>query len=165
MIILCITKYSIRTCHLNWSICVSQSEAGKSIEGKDSNLNDFVRLYDQRSGTSIIAKDFASICEIVAVVSPYLECQYTSHIYYIPVWDVHHPQVNDACTYCVFPYCSQIYKFLYFRSFSFWGLLPTFHSFIHSGHCYSAPSKSSTTQRRSRLQYGYCIGVSRRSAL
>src|SRR6218665_894044 len=33
------------------------------------------------------------------------------------------------------------------------------HSFIHSGHF-----KSSTTQRRSRLQHGYCIGVSRRSA-
>ena len=38
------------------------------------------------------------------------------------------------------------------------------HSFIHSGHFYSAPFKSSTTQRRSRLQHGYCIGVSRRSA-
>src|SRR6218665_3903252 len=39
--------------------------------------------------------------------------------------------------------------------------------FIHSfGHFYSAPSspRSSTTQRRSRLQHGYCIGVSRRSA-
>src|SRR6218665_948755 len=35
------------------------------------------------------------------------------------------------------------------------------HSFIHSGHFYF---KSSTTQRRSRLQNGYCIGVSRRSA-
>src|SRR6218665_238715 len=35
------------------------------------------------------------------------------------------------------------------------------HSFIHSGHFYSAPS---ATQRRSRLQHGYCIGVSRRSA-
>ena len=35
-------------------------------------------------------------------------------------------------------------------------------SFIHSGHFYSAPS--TTTQRRSRLQHGYCIGVSRRSA-
>src|SRR6218665_2421668 len=34
-----------------------------------------------------------------------------------------------------------------------------YHSFIHSGHF-----KSSTTQRRSRLQQGYCIGVSRRSA-
>src|SRR6218665_3003961 len=38
------------------------------------------------------------------------------------------------------------------------------HSFIHSGHFYSDPFKSSTTQRRSRLQQGYCIGVSRRSA-
>src|SRR6218665_1330601 len=37
-------------------------------------------------------------------------------------------------------------------------------SFIHSGHFYIAPSKSSTTQRRSRLQHGYCIGVLRRSA-
>src|SRR6218665_141083 len=37
-------------------------------------------------------------------------------------------------------------------------------SFINSGHFYSAPSSSSTTQRRSRLQHGYCIGVSRRSA-
>src|SRR6218665_3634772 len=35
------------------------------------------------------------------------------------------------------------------------------HSFIHSGHFYF---KSSTTQRRSRLQDGYCVGVSRRSA-
>ena len=35
---------------------------------------------------------------------------------------------------------------------------------IHSGHFYSAPFKSSTPQRRSRLQYGCCIGVSRRSA-
>src|SRR6218665_3591559 len=34
------------------------------------------------------------------------------------------------------------------------------HSFIHFGHFYSVP----TTQRRSRLQHGYCIGVSRRSA-
>src|SRR6218665_3201240 len=34
------------------------------------------------------------------------------------------------------------------------------HSFIHSGHFY----RSSTTQRRSPLQHGYCIGVSRRSA-
>src|SRR6218665_3610237 len=33
------------------------------------------------------------------------------------------------------------------------------HSFIHSGHFYSAP----TTQRRSPLQHRYCIGVSRRS--
>src|SRR6218665_125813 len=37
-------------------------------------------------------------------------------------------------------------------------------SFIHSGHFYSVPFKSSTTQRRSRLQHGCCIGVSRRSA-
>src|SRR6218665_3858315 len=37
-------------------------------------------------------------------------------------------------------------------------------SFIHSGHFYIAPFKSSTTQRRSRLQRGYCIGVLRRSA-
>src|SRR6218665_1779958 len=37
-------------------------------------------------------------------------------------------------------------------------------SFIHSGHFYIAPVKSSTTQRRSRLQHGYCIGVLRRSA-
>src|SRR6218665_2524552 len=37
-------------------------------------------------------------------------------------------------------------------------------SFIHSGHFYSAPFKSSTTQRRSRLQHGYCIGASCRSA-
>src|SRR6218665_3039638 len=37
-------------------------------------------------------------------------------------------------------------------------------SFIHSGHFYSVPFKSSTTQRRSRLQHGHCIGVSRRSA-
>ena len=37
-------------------------------------------------------------------------------------------------------------------------------SIIHSGHFYSAPYKSSTTQRRSRLQHGYCIGVSRRCA-
>src|SRR6218665_3097987 len=35
------------------------------------------------------------------------------------------------------------------------------HSFIHSGHFYF---KSSTTHRRSRLQNGYCIGVSRRIA-
>src|SRR6218665_906933 len=39
-------------------------------------------------------------------------------------------------------------------------MLPVIHSFIHSGHFY----KSITTQRRSRLQHGYCIGVSRRSA-
>src|SRR6218665_3522572 len=38
-----------------------------------------------------------------------------------------------------------------------------FHSFIHSDHFYSA-FKSPTTQRRSRLQHGYCIGFSRRSA-
>src|SRR6218665_1554390 len=37
-------------------------------------------------------------------------------------------------------------------------------SFIHSGHFYNAPFKSSTTQRRSQLQHGYCIGVSCRSA-
>src|SRR6218665_4086579 len=36
-------------------------------------------------------------------------------------------------------------------------------SFIHSGHFYNAPFKSSATQRRSRLQHGYCIGVSCRS--
>src|SRR6218665_138529 len=35
-------------------------------------------------------------------------------------------------------------------------------SFIHFGYSYSSPS--STTQRRSQLQHGYCIGVSRRSA-
>src|SRR6218665_1683393 len=39
-------------------------------------------------------------------------------------------------------------------------ILASSHSFIHFGHFYSAP----TTQRRSRLQHGYCIGVSRRSA-
>jgi len=39
------------------------------------------------------------------------------------------------------------------------------HSFIHASHFYSAPSSiRTTTQRRSRLQHGYCIGVSRRSA-
>src|SRR6218665_1118405 len=39
------------------------------------------------------------------------------------------------------------------------------HSFIHSGHFYTAPSSSLLLdQRRSRLQHGYCIGVSRRSA-
>src|SRR6218665_1430962 len=39
------------------------------------------------------------------------------------------------------------------------------HSFIHSGHLYSAHSSPLyTTHRRSRLQHGYCIGVSRRSA-
>src|SRR6218665_2369035 len=37
------------------------------------------------------------------------------------------------------------------------------HSFIHSGHFYRAPFKPSTTQRHSRLQHGYCIGVSRRN--
>ena len=37
-----------------------------------------------------------------------------------------------------------------------------YNSFIHSGHFYSAP-KSSITQRSSRLQHVYCIGVSRRS--
>src|SRR6218665_3581669 len=36
------------------------------------------------------------------------------------------------------------------------------HSFIPAISI--APFKSSTTQRRSRLQHGYCIGVSRRSA-
>ena len=44
----------------------------------------------------------------------------------------------------------------------------SYHSFIHSGHFYSAPSSlqvlQATTQRRSRIQHGYCIGVSRRSA-
>src|SRR6218665_1370778 len=40
-----------------------------------------------------------------------------------------------------------------------------FKNVIHSfGHFYSAPFKSSTTQRCSRLQHGYCIGVLRRSA-
>src|SRR6218665_2925981 len=40
------------------------------------------------------------------------------------------------------------------------------HSFIHSFILVIsiAPLQSSTTQRRSRLQHGYCIGVSRRSA-
>ena len=39
------------------------------------------------------------------------------------------------------------------------------HSFIHSFRAFlQRPFKSSTTQRRSRLQHGYCIGVSRRSA-
>src|SRR6218665_3335088 len=39
------------------------------------------------------------------------------------------------------------------------------HSFIHSFRRFlKRPFKSSTTQRRSRLQHGYCIGVSRRSA-
>src|SRR6218665_3474272 len=37
-------------------------------------------------------------------------------------------------------------------------------SFIHSFWPFlSRPFKSSTAQRRSRLQHGYCIGVSRRS--
>src|SRR6218665_397896 len=35
---------------------------------------------------------------------------------------------------------------------------------IHSGHFYSASSSPLTTPRLSRLQHGYCIGVSRRSA-
>ena len=40
------------------------------------------------------------------------------------------------------------------------------HSFIHSfiRPFLERPFKSSTTQRHSRLQHGYCIGVSRRSA-
>src|SRR6218665_3564715 len=39
------------------------------------------------------------------------------------------------------------------------------HSFIHSFRPFlQRPFKSSTTQRRSRLQHGHCIGVSRRSA-
>jgi len=40
------------------------------------------------------------------------------------------------------------------------------HSFIHSGYFYSASSSplGPSNQRRSRLQHGYCIGVSRRSA-
>src|SRR6218665_1223610 len=38
------------------------------------------------------------------------------------------------------------------------------HSFIHSGHFYSPPFKSSSTHRRSQLQHGCGIGVSRRSA-
>src|SRR6218665_2676071 len=38
-------------------------------------------------------------------------------------------------------------------------------SFIHTFRPFlERPFKSSTTQRRSRLQHGYCIGVSRRSA-
>src|SRR6218665_592110 len=44
---------------------------------------------------------------------------------------------------------------------------PSFiHSFIHSfiRPFLKRPFKSSATQRRSRLQHGYCIGVSRRSA-
>src|SRR6218665_3691905 len=42
---------------------------------------------------------------------------------------------------------------------------PFIQSFIHSDHFYSAPSSPlATTHRRSRLQHGYCIGVSRRSA-
>ena len=32
--------------------------------------------------------------------------------------------------------------------------------FIHSGYFYSASSKSTTTQRRFRLQHRYCFGVS-----
>src|SRR6218665_3127401 len=37
--------------------------------------------------------------------------------------------------------------------------------FIHSFRLFLLrPFKSSTTQRRSRLQHGYCIGVSRQSA-
>src|SRR6218665_2197943 len=44
-------------------------------------------------------------------------------------------------------------------------ILYSFHSFIHSFRPFLyRPFKSSTTQRRSRLQHGYCIGVSRRSA-
>src|SRR6218665_2345658 len=40
-----------------------------------------------------------------------------------------------------------------------------FHSFIHSFWPFlKRPFKSSTTQRRSRLQHGYCIELSRRSA-
>src|SRR6218665_2523741 len=39
------------------------------------------------------------------------------------------------------------------------------HSFIHSFMPFlKRPFKSSTTQRHSRLQHGYCIGVSRLSA-
>src|SRR6218665_3116714 len=39
------------------------------------------------------------------------------------------------------------------------------HSFIHSGHFYSAPSSPLLLRGAcSRLQHGYCIGVSRRSA-
>src|SRR6218665_4153030 len=39
------------------------------------------------------------------------------------------------------------------------------HSFIHSFRPFLwRPFKSFTTQRRSRIQQGYCIGVSRRSA-
>src|SRR6218665_3494595 len=40
----------------------------------------------------------------------------------------------------------------------------TIHSFINSGHFYSAPSSPLLLKRRSRLQHGYCIGVSHRSA-
>src|SRR6218665_1375714 len=48
----------------------------------------------------------------------------------------------------------------------------SFIQFIHSLNLrnefnlaiYVAPFKSSTTQKRSLLQHGYCIGVSRRSA-
>ena len=44
-------------------------------------------------------------------------------------------------------------------------LLNCHHSFIHSFRPFiQRPFKSSTTQRRSRLQHEYCIGVSRRSA-
>src|SRR6218665_116964 len=43
-------------------------------------------------------------------------------------------------------------------------LVGIIHLFIHSGHFYSAPFKSFTTQRRPRLQHEYCIEVSRRSA-
>src|SRR6218665_3818708 len=46
---------------------------------------------------------------------------------------------------------------------SYTGYTVYVHSFIHSAISI-APFKSSTTQRRSRLQHGYCIGVSRRSA-
>src|SRR6218665_1988086 len=43
--------------------------------------------------------------------------------------------------------------------------LESCHSFIHSFRPFLLRLfKSSTTQRRSRLQHGYCIGVSRRSA-
>jgi len=38
------------------------------------------------------------------------------------------------------------------------------HSFIYSGHFYSAPSSPLLLRGASRLQHGYCIGVSRRSA-
>src|SRR6218665_3282829 len=44
--------------------------------------------------------------------------------------------------------------------------MPSFlFSFIHSFWPFlQRPFKSSTTQRRSQLHHGYCIGVSRRSA-